>query len=421
MRKKTLIILTVSIVLCIGSCASMLAYLGKDEPPPNDADLILAPLNIPDEDNALTYFKLAGEKVWRPEDWEIFDAMVDGEGWDDAQAAKILKENDEAFRLLARGVACSRTDFPNEPFGAEAPFLSQWGRLSKILSLRCKYLLKHGKHEDAFQEALNATRFGHLIENGRGQVIYYLIGIAVKSRALATLRSMLPHTTLDSRKLAGICRELKDYAFNDECLADAFRREYMMTSQTFDDVFQTNEATFRVPVASDGNIRFVTVPKLGYLFLPNQTRRLFADFLRAFIENVPKRPPDWSLPDAYEAFRPPSGVLGALCTRNAAGRSLCGMMAPGFKKMALYRCKSSVSLHATRLLIALKCHKLETGALPDILDALVPKYIDEVPKDDFDGRPMRYLPERKIIYSVGKDLKDDDGDEEADVVFPVDF
>ncbi len=92
-----------------------------------------------------------------------------------------------------------------------------------------------------------------------------------------------------------------------------------------------------------------------------------------------------------------------------------------FKKMALYRCKSSVSLHATRLLIALKCHKLETGALPDILDALVPKYIDEVPKDDFDGRPMRYLPERKIIYSVGKDLKDDDGDEEADVVFPVDF
>jgi hypothetical protein len=31
--------------------------------------------------------------------------------------------------------------------------------------------------------------------------------------------------------------------------------------------------------------------------------------------------------------------------------------------------------------------------------------------DDFDGQPLRYSPERKIVYSVGQNLKDDGGDD----------
>ena len=42
----------------------------------------------------------------------------------------------------------------------------------------------------------------------------------------------------------------------------------------------------------------------------------------------------------------------------------------------------------------------------------MPKYIEKIPEDDFDGRPMRYSAEKKIIYSVGEDLEDSGGSED---------
>ena len=47
--------------------------------------------------------------------------------------------------------------------------------------------------------------------------------------------------------------------------------------------------------------------------------------------------------------------------------------------------------------------------LPATLDALVPKYISAVPRDPFDGKPLRYDSKKKIVYSVGYNLKDDGG------------
>ena len=43
------------------------------------------------------------------------------------------------------------------------------------------------------------------------------------------------------------------------------------------------------------------------------------------------------------------------------------------------------------------------------LDDLVPAFVEAVPRDPFDGQPMRYSAERRIVWSVGKNLKDDNG------------
>jgi hypothetical protein len=50
---------------------------------------------------------------------------------------------------------------------------------------------------------------------------------------------------------------------------------------------------------------------------------------------------------------------------------------------------------------------LDHGVLPDKLDDLVPVYLDEVPMDPFNGKPLQL--EKKAdqwtIYSVGPDAK----------------
>ena len=58
---------------------------------------------------------------------------------------------------------------------------------------------------------------------------------------------------------------------------------------------------------------------------------------------------------------------------------------------------------------------------------LVPEFFPQVPMDDFDGKPFRYLPDKKLIYSVGPDLKDSWGEgfskhsEDYDLPFKIEF
>jgi hypothetical protein len=71
------------------------------------------------------------------------------------------------------------------------------------------------------------------------------------------------------------------------------------------------------------------------------------------------------------------------------------------------------SVSAARTLLALKSYWQDNQKLPDSLAELVPDYLSEVPKDSFDGQPIRYSKAKKIIYSVGEDLKNEGGSPEV--------
>jgi len=66
-------------------------------------------------------------------------------------------------------------------------------------------------------------------------------------------------------------------------------------------------------------------------------------------------------------------------------------------------------LSVTRLVVALNRYEMRNGKLPEALEQLVPEYIDSVPRDPYDGKPFRYDRNKEIVYSVGKNLKDEGG------------
>ncbi|MHC4211869.1 MAG: hypothetical protein ACYSWP_00715 [Planctomycetota bacterium] len=70
-------------------------------------------------------------------------------------------------------------------------------------------------------------------------------------------------------------------------------------------------------------------------------------------------------------------------------------------------------LDAARVAIVVEQYRLANGKLPDILDDLVPNFIESVPIDPFDGKPLKYkiLDPGFVIYSIGEDLGDDGGKE----------
>jgi hypothetical protein len=63
--------------------------------------------------------------------------------------------------------------------------------------------------------------------------------------------------------------------------------------------------------------------------------------------------------------------------------------------------------------VALKRYTLKHGKPPPDLDSLVPDFVSSVPIDFMDGKPMKYQLQpdgRFVLYSVGKDCRDDGGD-----------
>jgi hypothetical protein len=117
---------------------------------------------------------------------------------------------------------------------------------------------------------------------------------------------------------------------------------------------------------------------------------------------------------------------------NAVGQIMYYMGMPAVIPALAKKSQSDVQLQATRTILALRAYQLTHGNLPSDLNALVPQFLDEVPVDDFDGQPLRYSAEKKIVYSVGKNLKDDGGDDRGqeesdssqrhlDLVYKFDF
>jgi hypothetical protein len=63
------------------------------------------------------------------------------------------------------------------------------------------------------------------------------------------------------------------------------------------------------------------------------------------------------------------------------------------------------------LAFALAVWRSEHDSYPESLDALAPKYIAAVPKDLFNGQPLKYerTPDGYRFYSIGQNEKDEEG------------
>lgn len=66
---------------------------------------------------------------------------------------------------------------------------------------------------------------------------------------------------------------------------------------------------------------------------------------------------------------------------------------------------------AARAILATERFRLRQGRWPEQLSDLVPEFLDAVPQDPFDNKPLRFeIREGDIcIWSIGEDLRDDGG------------
>jgi len=405
MTKRCKALLVVAIIFLVLSVA--MALLLRDAPPPDDADLRITYDDIPEEENAFTYFNLAAEALDKAGDKEeierLQDMLKDGE-WDGELVDDVLARNQDVFGHIEQGLACERCQVPEvTDYDTPLLYLTPWRKIGQLGAICAEYLFRHGHEEQAFEQALSMIKFGRKTQEGRGGFLNYVVGIAIKEVNLRQFRRMVGQTRLPPKELTPYMKRLANHGASEQGLADAIRIDYRCMCAYFDGQGDAFPRQFAETARKNPLLRRIAIK-------PNRTKRLLAETYRETIADIPKSRFKRAT-SKVRVYGPNSTWrLVRLVVAGRLGENLLYLMLPtildGFYRV---KCAENCSLAATQIALALKCYTLEHGELPDTLDALVPEYFKAIPLDDFDGKPMKYSKEKRVVYAVGADFTDNGG------------
>jgi hypothetical protein len=167
---------------------------------------------------------------------------------------------------------------------------------------------------------------------------------------------------------------------------------------------------------SPSTLHHQTLPRRGvlpWLWRPWFSRQFAADLREwaAAIEVASRTPADRApfITD-LEARRRAEGPRRML----VPGRWFMGMPPTGAWDALLDAARRdtlAIDRAARAALAVERFRRAEQGHLPDTLDALVPRFVEALPRDPFSDGPVRYrqTPDGYVVYSIGTNLRDDQG------------
>ena len=420
------------------------AVMSIDEPPPPDDDLRIVRLEIPDDQNAFTYFQQAVDKLDLPKfdepamaspapppkvkplpgeepdpnapppgrDQRWADLRRGDVEWDQPIADEVLRRNQAALALWEKGVAAPQCQSQQSTYTIHNMFDFRYLDIEQLASVRSRDRARRGDHEGAFDDALRLVRFGQQVETGKGGLTDYLVGLMIKQMGVSLMREQVAACDLPSARLRHYAAELARYPCGAQGLADAWRVEYACQAGTIDDLASGDMDFTGIGPAEPKRQALGPAERLlwragrGPFFKPNRTRRMFAEAMRKMVEDAPKPYNEVRQIDFEQGVHSP---VKAALRGNAIGEMIYRLLMPALRNVHRLKCQTNVQVAVTRTLLAMKAYELDKGRLPETLEQLVPEYLDAVPIDDFDGKPLRYNAAKRIIYSVGKDLEDNGG------------
>ena len=412
-RRKGIIIL---VLLCLAVLGLVLTMMSIDSDPPDDADLFPPPRRVlADAQNAFLLVVQAGEAVNEVDGATVVDVLgglqdlISGGGDSagtpatsgagngsakapsreqlDEQARRILEANTRALELLGRALERPHYQPPalESISDADPAVIMMVSDLTDLLHLRSVERQLAGDMAGALEDVHLMFELGARLCENPEVLVDYLVGAAVIGTALERMKELIPQE-LDDTELRRLAERIDRAGSLRAGLALALQHEYRLTAGYFD--------------SADKSLTYK----------PNRTRHRLAEFYRACIERT--RKVDWfSDSEAAVTPEPRTGLdkAGDFFSGNSAGEGLVDLVIPTldscFRRVARLEALTSF----TRVLIALRRHTLKHGTLPATLAELVPEFLETIPRDPFDGKPLRYSREKRILYSVGEDRIDEGG------------
>lgn len=416
--------------------------VAHDIAPIDDADLLLPKVVIADSDNA--YFDLVKiDKViyWPKEKSQAINDMVAGKiVWDEKLAQELISKNTEAFKYFTD--ASLKPKFQDityaDPINIDpnAPLLplNSSRNMAILGAVKALSFSKQGKDKEATEEAMRSVSIGQKMQDSQGALIQYLVAMAMKGIGLRTTEKVLSTSKFKTSELKKYSQQIDGYYKNEEGLILALKAEHYFSFSSLD-LLTLDLVGGNKEAAGFVNETIVAYnPDLGnildkfpgiYYFEPNKTKLLYAEYFRSQIDDANRQ--CWDMHGFSVKELDVSSFENLKKVENAIGIILRDVTSKSMNNLLNKKCQEDALVGVTQTLFALKAFKNDTKKYPTTLEVLVPKYLDVVPTDPFDGKQLKYSAEKKIIYSVGADKKDDGGvtndsaTSSPDIVYSIGF
>lgn len=307
-------------------------------------------------------------------------------------------------------------DLPATP-EAIIPELSDIRIYVTLKSLRARELALTGNQDLALEELFELHRQITTYTQCGGPLIPMLIALKARGLLEQEFSKFMTHTTLspDKWESATTTYQLEDiYA---AAVSNAFKQEFHFSTHCLTLLIDEPVAIIELTdaEASSAATRTLIHYVSPFFFKENRTKNTFYLSYSEIAEQA-AFPLQLKQLDYSESLleRMEDSEQMTIFSRNALGNLLIAMIMPTHQKVLEHVCAQQASSCATQLSFALKSYYQDNEQLPNALSELVPQYIATIPKDPFDGEPMRYSKDRAIIYSVGTDFIDNGG---SDVPF----
>jgi hypothetical protein len=221
----------------------------------------------------------------------------------------------------------------------------------------------------------------------------------------------LIHIGCTAAAITGLERALSVATFTDSQLKDLDDALAVTAGATDFTQALIGERCFLIDAVRDPSLCGMTGPGAVVLKLPGiQSRGLIdiLDHMGASIEaaGLPHMQQAARFREIEERFR---------------GLSMLHMMAqilaPATLRIGELDLRYTAHMDIARTSLAIERFRLAAGKIPEQLADLVPKYLEQVPMDPFDGQPIRYRRTEPgyVLYSVREDGQDNGGKEQHEV------
>ena len=381
-----------------------LFVISRDIPPPDVSDLMPPKRpQIGPEDNAFTYFTKAEELVAKPVDAIILRNFLNGKTVETNQLLAVFSENIEMIKQVEEGVKRKVCFVPEVPrYDCFDPHVGKCIGVGRILAAKSRYERITGKRSGSVSTCITLLKYASLLQYNANNDIYYIIYEGIFSFGLFEARGIAQDNSVAQDDLTRLLKSLNAFPSLKTNNVRVLKREYQY------DVQDISGGLIKDCLSHVWSMTPDWAQKVK--IQPNMTREILASYYRNCIRNV-------------ETF---SRAQSNLMTEEDLRRSvkynplnLIVVLVNGIdywhysseSAKTLLGCyyRDECVFSATRLLVALNLYEKRNRKLPENLGQLVPEYIESVPRDPYDGKPFRYDRENEVIYSVGRNLKDDGG------------
>ena len=414
---------------------------------------------VPDEQNAIL--------VWREAvtNWVRLDASVKGAlsvAWRSDAAApdasqqnaiqSAVRSNSVALALLESSLAKSKSQWPELPSLGEEPTLPALADLLRLRLFQAHELRRQSRFDDAAQHLLGSLALAERAVGSDGLVIHYTIGRPLRSLVqqsiflvaldpdcpepvLARLLVKLP--SLDSEHkthrdaLSAELRHLINHPVDPVKLAELWAKSIADDPSVFETMIpETLHRAYRV---------FMTPDLVAGHPLPLDHDQSLAVTSGHYLRHLRNATNAWAHkepdPDDMEEIQEALLNEARAILKAAEGAELplgdaaIAKVRPAYNRFhdpvgRLYRAipelvspsatrvfEAKVQREALRAVLGVRIFQLRHQRLPETLDEMVREGIlSALPHDAFASATLRYSKDREIVWSIGPDGEDDDGE-----------